>query len=92
LPAQALGWVDEKTRAIVPPIHTSTTFIRRSRQSVPLRARLRARPEPDLRPAEAVLTALEGGSRLAALRIRHGSGHGCFPGSGAGDHVLVHRR
>ena len=26
--AQALGWVDDKTRAIVPPIHTSTTFIR----------------------------------------------------------------
>jgi hypothetical protein len=26
--AQALGWVDATTRAVAPPIHTSTTFIR----------------------------------------------------------------
>ena len=26
--AQALGWVDEKTRAITPPIHLSSTFLR----------------------------------------------------------------
>ena len=26
--AQALGWVDEKTRAITPPIHVSSTYLR----------------------------------------------------------------
>ena len=26
--AQALGWIDEKTRAVSPPIHTATTYIR----------------------------------------------------------------
>ena len=26
--AQALGWVDDATKAISPPIHTSTTFVR----------------------------------------------------------------
>ena len=26
--AQALGWIDEKTRAITPPIHVSSTYLR----------------------------------------------------------------
>jgi len=26
--AQALGWIDEKTRAVSPPIHPSSTYIR----------------------------------------------------------------
>ena len=28
LAAQALGWIDEATRAISPPIHTSSTYLR----------------------------------------------------------------
>ena len=28
LVAQALGWIDEATRAITPPIHTSSTYLR----------------------------------------------------------------
>ena len=28
LAAQALGWIDETTRAVTPPIHVSSTFIR----------------------------------------------------------------
>ncbi|MDE2276011.1 MAG: hypothetical protein KGK09_06920, partial [Burkholderiales bacterium] len=26
--AQALGWIDETTRAITPPIHVSSTYLR----------------------------------------------------------------
>src|SRR5258706_8565 len=26
--AQALGWIEERTRAVSPPVHTSSTFIR----------------------------------------------------------------
>ena len=26
--AQALGWIDEATRAITPPIHVSSTYLR----------------------------------------------------------------
>jgi hypothetical protein len=26
--AQALGWIDESTKALIPPVHPSTTFIR----------------------------------------------------------------
>ena len=28
LAAQALGWIDETTRAVTPPIHVSSTYIR----------------------------------------------------------------
>ena len=28
LAAQALGWIDETTRAVVAPIHPATTFVR----------------------------------------------------------------
>ena len=26
--AQALGWIDERTRAVTPPIHVSSTYLR----------------------------------------------------------------
>ena len=26
--AQALGWIDESTKALIPPVHVATTFIR----------------------------------------------------------------
>jgi len=26
--AQALGWVDHVTKAVVPPVHVATTFVR----------------------------------------------------------------
>ena len=26
--AQALGWVDEQTRAVTPPVHMSSTYLR----------------------------------------------------------------
>ena len=59
--AQALGWVDDKTRAIAPPIHTSTTFIRDPDNQY-RSGRIYARDQnPTFDQAEAVLTALEGG-------------------------------
>ena len=35
LAAQALGWIDETTRAVTPPIHLSTTFERNADGSYP---------------------------------------------------------
>ena len=26
LAAQALGWIDERTKALVPPVHVATTY------------------------------------------------------------------
>jgi cystathionine gamma-synthase len=70
LAAQALGRIDGTTRALVPPIHVSTTYIRdpdnayRSGNSY-------GRPDNEtVREAEAVISALEG----AALSYVFGSG------------------
>ena len=59
--AQALGWVDETTRAIAPQIHTSTTFIRDADNQF-RSGRVYGRADnPSFDQAEAVLTALEDG-------------------------------
>jgi cystathionine gamma-synthase len=70
LAAQALGRIDEETRALVPPVHLSSTFVRdpdnlyRSGNSY-------GRPDNDtVRDAEAVIGALEG----AAETLVFGSG------------------
>jgi cystathionine gamma-synthase len=67
LAAQALGRIDEETRALVPPVHLSSTFIRdpdnlyRSGNSY-------GRPDNDtVRDAEAVIGALEGASETLAF-------------------------
>ena len=62
LAAQALGWDDPTTRAIVPPIHPSTTYTRdaddRGRTG-----RIYTRDgNPTYDQAEALLNALEGGA------------------------------
>ena len=59
--AQALGWIDPDTRAVVPPIHPAVTY---ERDREPGYSRgityMRATPE-SCRQAEALLTELEGG-------------------------------
>jgi cystathionine gamma-synthase len=58
LAAQALGWVDERTRAISPPLHVSSTFVRDpDNQYRSGRGYIRA-DNPSFDQAEALLTAL----------------------------------
>ena len=62
LAAQALGWSDEKTRGLVPAIHTSTTYLRDPDGGY-RSGREYARPDnPSFDLPEALLTALEGGA------------------------------
>jgi cystathionine gamma-synthase len=63
--AQALGWVDDVTKAVVPPVHVATTFVRdpdnqyRSGYAY-------ARPDnATVRQTEAVIAALEGAHEAA---------------------------
>ena len=82
--AQALGWIDEQTRAIAPPIHTSTTFIRDPDNQY-RSGRIYARDHnPTFDQAEAVLTALEGGHASLLFASGHGRGHRGVPGARAG--------
>src|SRR6187397_1646052 len=75
--AQALGWIDEATRAITPPIHVSTTYIRDPDNQYRT-GRVYARADnPAFDQAEAVVARLEGG----AVRIGHGCGDRHLSGS-----------
>ena len=57
--AQALGWVDDKTRAITPPIHVSSTYLRDTDNQY-RSGRVYARADnPAFDQAEAVIAALE---------------------------------
>jgi len=87
--AQALGWVDEKTRGIVAPIHTSTTFIRDADNQY-RSGRVYARDQnPTFDQAEAVLTALEGGHASLLFASGMAAATAVFQSLAPGDHVLV---
>ncbi|MBC7591429.1 MAG: PLP-dependent transferase, partial [Salinibacterium sp.] len=61
--AQALGWVDEPTRAISPPIHMSSTYLRDADSGyTPGRVYNRAH-NPAIDQAEALITQLEHGQQ-----------------------------
>ena len=60
LAAQALGTIDERTRAIVPPIHLATTF-ERDPDNLYRSGNSYGRPDNEtVREAEAIIGALEG--------------------------------
>ena len=89
--AQALGWVDATTRAIAPPIHLSTTFIRDPDNQF-RSGRIYARDHnPTFDQAEAVLTALEGGHASLLFASGMAAATAVFQALAPGDHVLVPR-
>ena len=65
--AQALGWIDERTRAVTPPIHVSTTYLRDADNQY-RSGRVYARADnPAFDQAEAVINALEGGQQALLI-------------------------
>src|SRR5450631_1336827 len=87
--AQGLGWVDDQTRALAPPIHTSTTFIRDPDNQY-RSGRIYARDQnPTFDQAEAVLTALEGGHASLLFASGMAAATAVFQALAPGDHVLA---
>src|SRR5271154_1512247 len=89
LAAEALGRIDESTRAIVPPIHLATTF-ERDPDNLYRSGNVYGRPDNEtVRETEAVIGALEG----AAATLVFGSGMSAaialFLGLGPGTHVIA---
>jgi cystathionine gamma-synthase len=89
LAAQALGWIDEATRAVIPPIQPATTFIRdpdntyRSGYSY-------ARPtNPTYDQPEALLAALEGGEAAMLFASGMAAATSVFLALRPGDHVVA---
>jgi cystathionine gamma-synthase len=87
--AQALGWIDETTRAITPPIHVSSTYLRDADNQYRT-GRVYARDQnPAFDQAEAVINALEGGHQTLLFASGMAAATAVFQALGPGDHVLV---
>jgi cystathionine gamma-synthase len=89
LAAQGLGWVDETTRAVIPPIHPATTFLRDpDNQYRSGRSYARA-DNPGYDQPEALLAALEGGAAALAFASGMAAATAVFLALRPGDHVVA---
>ncbi|HEY7461010.1 MAG TPA: aminotransferase class V-fold PLP-dependent enzyme [Gemmatimonadota bacterium] len=88
LAAQALGHVDPATRALVPGIHPSTTYLREPDGSYPS-GRVYSRTEnPSYEPAEDLIAELEGGAGCLLFGSGMAAATAAFQSLAPGDHVV----
>lgn len=91
LAAQAMGWVDPVTKAVVPPIHMASTY-QRDEDNAYRSGRIYARADnPTFDQAEATLSALEGGAKALIFSSGMSAATACFLSLAPGDHVVVPR-
>jgi cystathionine gamma-synthase len=89
LAAQGLGWIDEVTRAVSPPLHASSTFIRDpDNQYRSGRDYIRA-DNPAFDQPEALLAALEGGAGATLYASGMAAATSVFLSLKPGDHVVA---
>lgn len=89
LAAQALGRIDETTRAVVLPIHVATTFIRDPDNQY-RSGNIYARPDNEtIREAEALIATLEGAEAAMVLGSGMSAATAVFLALSPGDHVLA---
>ncbi len=87
--AQGLGWIDEATRAVSPPLHASSTYIRDpDNQYRSGRDYIRA-DNPAFDQPEAVLVALEGGAGAMLYASGMAAATSVFLSLKPGDHVVA---
>lgn len=87
--AQALGAIDEPSRAIIPPIHVATTYIRDPDNQYSS-GNIYARPDnPTIREAEAIIASLEGGAAAFVLGSGMSAAVAVFLSLKPGDHVIA---
>jgi cystathionine gamma-synthase len=87
--AQALGWVDDRTRAITPPIHVSSTYLRDPDNQY-RSGRVYARADnPAFDQPEAVIARLEQGAAAALFASGMAAATAVFLALKPGDHVLA---
>src|SRR5258708_6499874 len=87
--AQALGWIDATTRAVAPPIHVSSTFLR-DKDNLYRSGRSYSRADnPTYDQPEAVLAALENGAGAALFSSGMAAAAAVFLSLKPGDHVIA---
>ena len=91
LAAQALGWIDETTGAVVMPMHTATTFLRDPDNRY-RRGRGYGRADnPSYDQPQALITALEGGAASMVFASGMAAAAAVFHSLDAGAHVVAPR-
>jgi cystathionine gamma-synthase len=89
LAAQAMGWIEPTTKAVVPPIHMASTYVRDEDNEFSS-GRIYARADnPTFDQAEATLAALEGGAKALVFSSGMSAATACFMALAPGDHVVV---
>ena len=89
LAAQALGWVDGRTRAISPPLHASSTFERNPDNSYPAGYDYARGRNPACEQPEALLARLENGQEAMLFASGMAAATAVFQGLAPGDHVVA---
>jgi cystathionine gamma-synthase len=91
LAAQALGWTDPATGALVPPVHVATTF-QRDPDNQYRRGRSYGRDDnPSYDQPQALLTALEGGAATLLFASGMAAAAAVFQSLPRGAHVVAPR-
>ena len=89
LAAQALGHIDEHARAVVPPIHVATTYVRDPDNQY-RSGNVYGRPDNDtVREAEAIIATLEGAAAALVLGSGMSAATALFLALSPGDHVVA---
>src|SRR5581483_4711617 len=89
LSAQALGWIDERTRAVIPPLHVATTFIRDEDNQYRAGYDYARDGHPAFDQGEALLKALEGGAACRLFASGMAAATTAFLALKPGDHVVA---
>ncbi|MGV3711444.1 trans-sulfuration enzyme family protein [Pseudolysinimonas sp.] len=87
--AQGLGWIDEKTRAIAPPVHASSTYLRDADNGYSSGRVYMRDQNPAFEQPEAVITELEGGHATLLFASGMAAATAVFQALQPGDHVLA---
>ena len=89
LAAQALGWIDEQTRAVTPPIHVSSTYLRDPDNQFRSGRIYMRDHNPAFEQAEALIRTLEGGAQAMLFASGMAAATAVFQALGPGDHVIA---
>jgi cystathionine gamma-synthase len=89
LTAQGLGWVDEATRAINPPLHMSSTYLRDPDNGYRSGRVYMRDQNPAFDQAEALMTELEHGHQTLLFASGMAAATAVFQALHPGDHVLA---
>jgi cystathionine gamma-synthase len=87
--AQALGAIDRGTGALVPPVHTSTTYVRDRDYKLPGEWSYGRPDNPTVEAAEAVLASIEGGAGALLFASGTAAFTSVFQALKPGDHVVA---